>query len=287
MCELKLMPAREQAPLGDAPFAVWRAPDGAVAATFHRRGEGYLVRFIDRADFSIELDAGLVPCWPVPGKSSAGAHDLYLNQIVPMIRGHQGELVLHASGVAVDGAAAAFVAPTGRGKSTLAAAFASAGMPFLSDDGLALKADSGRYFASPNRPSFRLWSDSEAVVIRGEVSERGEDEKSRVEAGVLPFQDKPLPLRALYFLGPGESSRVSISRLPMREALAELINHSFFLDAEDRERMKRHFEALARLAETVPCFALDFPREYARLPSVIAAVSRHMDDLGGASREAD
>jgi hypothetical protein len=288
MYELKLMPPREQPVLDDTPFALWRSPDGEVAATFHRRPEGYLVRFVDRADFSVELGVGQITCWPFPGKSPAGARDLYLNQIVPMIRGHQGELVLHASGVALGGAAAAFVAPTGRGKSTLAAAFARAGMPFLSDDGLVLTAEAGRYVASPNRPSFRLWSDSEAVVIRGEVApEEDENEKSRVEAGELPFQEEPLPLRALYFLGLGETARISIARLPIRETLAELIDHSFFLDAEDKGRMKRHFEALARLAETVPAFALDYPRDYAGLPSLIAAVSRHMDELGGTSSEAD
>jgi hypothetical protein len=257
--DLREEPAREQVPLAAPDFARWRSEDGEVRATFHRVPEGYLVRFIDRADFAIALDDGPIACWPVPGKSSAATRDLYLNQIVPMIRGHRGELVLHASAVAIDGGAAAFVAPTGRGKSTLAAAFARAGMPFLSDDGLVLGAEDEGYLAHPNQPSFRLWPDSEAVVVRAEaVPEDGESEKSRVAANAtLPFQDEPLPLRALYFLGPGESERVSIARLPVRHALAELINHSFFLDAGDRKRMRRHFEALARLAEAMPSYALD------------------------------
>jgi hypothetical protein len=277
MYELKVMPAREQAPLDGTPFALWRSPDGEVAATFHHTPEGHFLRFIDRGDFSVRLDDRLVTCWPVPGKSPDATRDLYGNQVVPMLRGHHGELILHASAVAIDGAVAAFVAPTGRGKSTLAAALARAGMPFLSDDGLALVAEDGRYFASPNRPSFRLWQDSAAAVIRGEaVPEDCGDEKSRIGADVgLPFQDEPLPLRALYFLGPGDSPRTSIARLPARDALAELINHTFFLDADDRERMKRHFEALARLAETVPGFALDYPREYDQLPCVIEALRNH------------
>ena len=201
-----------------------------------------------------------------------------MNQLLPMIRGHLGDLIIHASAAAVDGGAVAFVAQTGRGKSTLAAAFARAGMPFLSDDGLCLAAEGGRYLASPNRSSFRLWLDSEAEVVLGKAApdEWDQDAKSRVEASdSLPFQAEPLPLRAMYFLGPGEAAKPVIVGLTMREALAQLLNHSFFLDAEDRVRMTRHFEALTRLAEAVPSFALDYPRDYALLPDVIAAVTGH------------
>ena len=221
--ELREEPAREQSPLPESDFARWRSLDGEVLATFHREPDGYLVRFLDRADFSIALEAGVVTCWPVPG-SSRPVRDLYLNQVLPMLQGHGGELVIHASGVAIGGGAVAFVAATGRGKSTLAAAFARAGMPFLSDDGLRLSASGGRYFASPNRPSVRLWRDSEAVVVLGEAApdETDEDDKSRVEAGErLPFQSEPLPLRAMYFLGPGDAAQPGIAELTAREALAQ------------------------------------------------------------------
>ena len=283
--ELRHEPAREQAPLAEPDFARWRSEDGEVRATFHRVPEGFLVRFLDRADFSIALDAGVVTCRPAVGSSRA-VRDLYLNQILPMIRGHLGELVLHASAVAIDGGAVAFVAPTGRGKSTLAAAFARAGMPFLSDDGLSVHQEESGYAARPNRPSFRLWQDSEAIVLGSEMPEEYEDDKSRVEASpALPFQPEPLPLRAMYFLGAGDSAEPSITELPALDIVAELMNHTFFLDAEDRSRMKRHLDVLTRLAEAVPGYALDFPRDYERLPDVIAAVSIHMSERRGGSIE--
>jgi len=276
--ELRQEPAREQADLAEPAFASWHDGDGETAATFHRLPRGYLVRFLDRADFAILPEEGLVTCWPAPDTSASYARDLYLNQIMPIILGHRGETVIHASAVKIAGRAAAFVASTGCGKSTLAAAFARAGTPFLSDDGVLLTPENGRYLASPNRPSFRLYRDSQAAVIRGEaVAEAGEDEKTRVAADeTLPFQNEPVPLGAMYFLGPGDTDRPTITPLPTRQALAKLMNHSFFLDAADRERMKRHFEALGRLAETVPGYALDYPREYDRLPCVIEAVSLHM-----------
>ena len=271
---------REQGSVEEPDFARWRDADDATAATFHRIPGGFLVRFIDRADFVISLADKVVTCLPTPDISERAACDLYLNQVVPMLRGYEGDLIIHASAVAIGGRAAAFVARSGRGKSTLAAAFARAGMPFLSDDGVSLTPGEGGYLADPNRPSFRLWMDSEAEVVLGQAAPAEQDgEKSLVDAGeTLPFQSEPLPLGALYFLGPGDSAQPVISPMPRRQALAELLNHSFFLDADDRERMKRHFEALTRLAETVPSFALDYPRRYDRLPSVVRAVSSHLSN---------
>jgi hypothetical protein len=275
--ELVEEPPREQSPVAEPDFARWRSCEGEVNATLHRLPGGYLVRFIDRADFTIALEEGVVLCRPVTGTPASAARDLYLNQILPMIRAHQGELIIHASAVAIEGVVASFVGPTGRGKSTLAAAFARAGNPFLSDDGLCLTAVDGRYLASPNRPSFRLWQDSRAAVVdRSDVPAEPEEAKSRVEAGAqLPFQAEALPLGAIYFLGEGNSAAPIIVALSARQALTELINQSFFLDSEDRARTGRHFEALSRLAETVPSFALDYPRDYRDLPTVIAAVSDH------------
>lgn len=277
--ELHQEPARPQAPLAEPAFARWSPADGPMTATFHRVSGGYYVRFIDRADFAISLDEKVVTCFPVCDASEAVVRALFLNQVVPMIRSHQGELILHASVVAVGGMAVGFAARSGSGKSTLAAAFARAGMPFLSDDGLWLIDEEEHYLARPDRPNVRLWQDSEAAVILGQpLPEDCEDEKSSVAASrTLPFHDGPLPLGALYFLGGGDGEQTSISELSVRQALSWLIDHSFYLDGEDRVRLKRDFEAFAKAAEKIRCYALDYPREYDRLPEVIAAVRRHLE----------
>lgn len=278
MYELEVLPARAQAPFDDAPIARWRTEAGEVAATFHHRPGGYAIRFVERADFAVSLSDARVSCVPVPGASEQSVRDLFLNQVVPLIRAHQGELVVHASAVAVGGAAILFVGQSGRGKSTLAAAFAKASMPFLSDDGVVLTSDGSRYVVAPNRPSFRLWQDSQlAIGARLELPDEDEQEKSSVQAGEdLPFHAAPLPLRAFYFLGPGLAGKVRIEPLSRRQALADLINHSFLLDVADHVRLRDHFETLAVLAESVPSFAFDYPRDYARLPEVIDAVLAHV-----------
>ena len=282
MFELTELPTAPQAPLAGQSLSRWLTLEGELTAEFYRRGDDFEIRFHDRADFTISLAEGRVFCVPVPGTSPQAVRDLYLNQVMPLIRGQQGEIVVHASAAAVAGEALGFAGATGRGKSTLAAAFASAGMPFLSDDGLSVHQEESGYAARPNRPSFRLWQDSEAIVLGSEMPEEYEDDKSRVEASpALPFQPEPLPLRAMYFLGAGDSAEPSITELPALDIVAELMNHTFFLDAEDRSRMKRHLDVLTRLAEAVPGYALDFPRDYERLPDVIAAVSSHMRERRG------
>ena len=47
--ELREQAACEQGRLAEPAYARWRTADGDVAATLHRAGGGYLVRFVDRA----------------------------------------------------------------------------------------------------------------------------------------------------------------------------------------------------------------------------------------------
>jgi hypothetical protein len=193
-----------------------------------------------------------------------------------MICGQQGDLVIHASAVASPAGALAFVAPTGRGKSTWAAAFALEGVPFLSDDGITLVREGSGYTVRSNRPSFRLWKDSELALDLGSGPGDLSGEKVRVAAApTLPFQAHSAPLQGLYFLGDGMVDRTMIQRLGVQAAMAELINHSFLLDVTDRKRLGQQFEELGDVAQDVPCFTLDYPRNYAALPLVVAAVLQH------------
>jgi hypothetical protein len=270
------LPDRDQAPIDSEAFARWRALDGGVLVDFHRTAVGYIVRFRGRADFELSHDLNSVAAHPRPGTSERALSDLYLNQVLPMICGQQGDLVIHASAVASAEGALAFVAPTGRGKSTLAAAFSRSGVPFLSDDGITLVREGSGYTVRSNRPSFRLWKDSELALDLGGGPSDLSGEKARVAAApTLPFQADSAPLKALYFLGDGMARQTMIQKLGVQAAMAELVNHSFLLDVTDRKRLGQHFQELGDVAQDVPCFTLDYPRDYTALPVVIAAILRH------------
>ncbi len=61
-----------------------------------------------------------------------------------------------------------FLGESGRGKSTLAASFATSYFRFLTDDGQRLKptsSDGNTYRALPSHPSIRLWADSQQALM--------------------------------------------------------------------------------------------------------------------------
>lgn len=87
----------------------------------------------------------------VPAESRYPLFDLENILFVNWLAGH-GDLVLHASGVVVDGRGYAFVGKSGAGKSTLAAAFLGVpGVTVLGEDSLVLRREAGgfRIYGTP------------------------------------------------------------------------------------------------------------------------------------------
>ena len=270
--------ARGQEPLPWEPYDNWRSLDGEILVTFHRTRDGYHIRFLDRADFSIDIARRCVTATPTPD-IAVDASDLWANQVLPLLWSYEGKLVIHASAVQVDGGAVAFMGPTGRGKSTLAAAFANAGHPFLTDDGLVLEVEAERYLAKPNLASVRLFADSEAAVLRTGSPDESEETngKTRIAAHArMPHHEEPAVLRAIYVLRDASADATGFRLLERGEAFDALIQHSFMLDTDDRRRMRAHFGRIACLAERVRCFELDYPRRFAELDDVVRQVLSHV-----------
>ena len=280
MVDFAITAARQQAPM-KSPFHTWALPDGLPWMEFHRVHGDYLLRFPELADFDVSADGATVTCHPVPDVRDALTQHLYLNQVLPLALSKQGKLVFHASAVEVAGAAIAFVAESGRGKSTLAAGFAIAGFRFLTDDGLVVEPATQGHMANPSHPSIRLWEDSEAALIAPGTATAPAlhfTPKSRFLAGAhLGFCAEPRPLRRVYFLGDGSASDIAFQRLTGSEAMIEWVKHTFLLDVEEKARLASHFDQLARLANEPIHYRLDYPRRYDDLPRVRRAIVEHAD----------
>jgi hypothetical protein len=224
-----------------------------------------------------------VRCVPVFGVSDATVEHLYLNQVLPLALSRIGKLVFHASAVEVRGGAVSFSAESGRGKSTLAAAFAADGAPFLADDGLVLEAENDSYVVQPSHSSVRLWGDSRKQILGfgAQAPTPGDRPKARLLAGgVLPYCSESKPLLAAYFLGDGSAETIAFRQLTPAQALVEWAKSSFFLDIDDKARIASHFHRIVALANRMPAFALDYPRRYEHLQDVLEAVRKHIKPLG-------
>lgn len=276
---LCLHPPRPQTPLNGTPFHEWGLPDGTRWTQFYRTDSGYLLRFPGFADFTLSPNGLDVTAFPALGISEQTVEHLYLNQVLPLALSMQGKLVFHASAVEIGDAAVAFMGASGKGKSTLAASFATSGYRFLTDDGLMVEACNGGYQVIPSHPSIRLWQDSEAALIIPGVSTAPALEftsKSRFLAGEnISFCDTPRPLRRVYFLGEGSSPGITFLRMQPAGALIELVTHSFLLDIDARDMLAAHFDELSGLASRPIFFHLDYPRRFDDLPSIRQAIVEH------------
>jgi hypothetical protein len=278
-----LHPAREQALLDDLPFLEWTFPDGTLWTCFYRIGDGYLLRFPALADFTVSADGLNVTTYPAAGVSDQTIEHLFLNQVLPLALSRQFKLVLHASAVEIENFAVAFLGVSGRGKSTLAASFSTSGHRFLTDDGLQLEKGPGGYLIQPSHPSIRLWDDSRQALMPETAQAAPPVDftpKSRFLADdEVAYCDEARPLRRLYFLGEGDTDTVSIEPVSGRDAMIELVRHSFLLDIEAREMLMHHFGQLSELARIPMFFRLDYPRRYEWLPQVRDVVIRHASEL--------
>lgn len=280
--DLRLLGARAQQDVAGLPFREWAFPDGAPSTKFYRTEAGYLLRFLDFADFMVAGGDLAVTCRPVPGVTVGACRQLFLNQVLPLLWSKQGRLVFHASAVDVAGRAAAFVAGSGRGKSTLAASFAASGCGFLTDDGLAVAEGEGGFQVEPSHPSVRLWEDSRAVfAAAGMASDPAVQygSKARLLAGRgFAYCGERRPLARAYFLGEDRAAAVTFERISPAAAALEWVKNSFLLDLEERPLLAAHFDRVASLANQVACYRLNYPRRFEDLPGVRDAIVRHLTD---------
>jgi hypothetical protein len=272
--------ARQQVRLNATLFNEWKNADGKTWMSFYRTPADYLLRFPDLADFQISRNGRNVHCWPVPGTSEETVRHLYLNQVLPLTLSKNGKLLFHGSAVEIGSEAIAFLGTSGRGKSTLAASFATTGFRFLTDDGLELQSRDGVCEILPSHPSIRLWEDSHLALIPegARIAPPVQfTSKARLLAGdEIAFCNAPRNLRRVYFLGECSPQETTFACMSPSEALIELVKNSFLLDTGEREMLAAHFNELSSLVKLPIFYRLEYPRQFADLARVRQAIVEHV-----------
>jgi hypothetical protein len=282
MIDYSVLPERPQEPVRMEPFHRYVFDDGTVWTEFFRNETGYLLRFPNLADFEVSASGESVTACPAVGTDVVTLEHLYINQLVPLALSRQGRPAFHASVVTVPEGCVAFLGKSGMGKSTLAASFALGDAAFLTDDALIIDESNG-VCALPSHASVRLWEDSvDALVPEDTPKARAISfsSKARLLAGdALHYVDEPVPLRAAFVLERNDAEAIFISPLTGSERHMAWVGNSFLLDIKDRDLLTRHFDWTHRIADRVPTFSLDYPRDYGMLAEVRDAIRRHAMSL--------
>jgi hypothetical protein len=226
-----------------------------------RMPERYLVRFPDRADFSIGLDGRDITCCATTlDPCDDILRHLVLDQVMPLSIKLQGRETLHATAVLTPHGVCAFIGPSGSGKSTIAAAFLNSGYSTICDDGLVLSCgDLVRVV--PGYPGVRLWDDAFSALADGETSRSPVANSTCKRRWVQRrgregfFSDSP-PLKRIYRLmwppaGCHPRPR-TLESMTAREAFMELVAATFRLDITDRSVLVRELLVFERVTRSVP-----------------------------------
>jgi hypothetical protein len=256
----------------------WLWPDGTRWLSIAREGRERMLRFAELADFIVSADRRTIRCEAPRTTTPDTIRHLLLDQVLPALAGNDHQFGIHASAVAIEGTAVGFLGRTGRGKSTLAAAFALGGAPIVTDDCLMLTVSRDRIVAVPTYPSLRLSRSAiDRLGNRAARLPRVAQYSSKVRLGrhhpQLTFRQRPIHLGRLYLLE--RSRRIVRPRIvPMsaRDSYMALMAFRFRLDSRDPHALRRECDQLARMVRALPVARLRIPSGFSALAAVRDAV---------------
>lgn len=261
------------------------APDREAWMQHARLSDGSTyVRWEDLFHFLVPGDGRRIIYGRLGQASEESIQTYLLGQVLSYALTKQGHETLHATVVVIDSRAVGFMGESGMGKSTLAAAFLKTGATLLTDDLLRLAPLGAGYVAYPGPPRIKLVprAAEELVSWRWNGSPMNPwSEKLVIPLPASHFSAEPVPLSMLYALSePDEGSdpqSVSIRSLSQREALIELLAHTFNRKILDHARLVRQFQAAQAVASAIPVRVLAYPRQIERIFDVCDAVRRDLE----------
>ena len=187
----------------------------------------------------------------------------------------RGLLVLHASAIAIDHYAVAFLGVSGQGKSSTAAAFQAQGYALLTDDVAAVTLSSTTATITPGFPQLKLSREmAEALGYDFDsLLALYRDDRKRGYRHLQRFAHRPLPIRRIYVLA--DASTFNIEPLRPQTAVMELVRHSRPTTL-GISGGRSHFMQCSALAKAHPVYRLQRPRNLALLPELIQQVEADM-----------
>jgi len=227
------------------------------AYVFHFRGQGALV--VDDQGERITLAA-----------APEGVSLPYLLQaIAPKILALRGQVVLHASAVAMDGKVVAFSGVSGAGKTSSARAFARAGAQLICEDKLLVQIrETGAVVAPVAERAVGRWVEVTAQTF-------GTSNQATCSSLDLAVGGETIPLVEIGFVGARQRTPgpYACRALSDTETAGAVFRHAFYGSDASQEWI-RYLRTAARIGQTVRGFELAMPNGLDRLADAAAKVVR-------------
>lgn len=217
---------------------------------------------------------------PSPGVDEAVLRTIILGPILAVLLRQRGLFVLHASSIAVHGAAVAFLGGSGYGKSTLAEAFYNRGYGVITDDMTAVHIGSNHPCVFPGYPQVKLLPDTVGALgyALAEFPLLHSQTEKRVHYTTSRFPQLPLPLKRLYVLASGLHNE--IEPLQPQDAFVELMRNSRAIGLlRSSNFVITHFHQCARLVEIVPVCRLKRPSSLFALADTVRLVEEDLSSV--------
>lgn len=239
-------------------------------------GRWVRLRYADGTEFTVDAAGTRIGCtWRAPMTLEDTATYL-LGPVFGMVLRLRGLTCLHASAVAVDGRALLVCGAAGTGKSTTAAAFAARGRAVLADDVAALERGPDGFRVRGAYPHLRLWPDAVAGLYGHPaalplLTPNWEKRFLDLGGGAARFEPGPLPLAAVYLLGPRAAEGAPrLEPVPAAQAVLALVANTYVGWVPDAAAQGRDLALYGRLAREVPVLRAVPHADPARLPELCA-----------------
>jgi hypothetical protein len=238
----------------------YMGPSGTAALQIFRNDERGLVHLVYFDGMQFWMDRSGTEIWASwPSTSSAEEAATYLlGPVLGLLLRFRGVTCLHASAVAIENSAIAFVGAEGAGKSTTAAAIARAGYAVVSDDVVALVERGGDFWVSPAYPHVCLWPES-VEMLYGSADAlppfvpNWDKRRLSFENGGARFEDGALPLRAIYLLDEiRDEPGPHVEAVTAQTGFFSLVANSYATNMLDTEMRANEFRTLSSLLTKIP-----------------------------------
>jgi hypothetical protein len=260
--------------LGPPPVASGTTAAG-VRVMMTRKGA---LMFWDRTGTFLVRDGREITVDPAQEAAERTIGAAILGPVLAVLLHQRGRFTLHASSVAVDGAAVAFIGAPGQGKSTLALALVSRGHQLVADDITSVEFDRDVPMVFAGAPQLNVWPDALAALSYDDTALKRVD--PAYDKRSFPVEEQfagaRLPLRCNYVIADGETP--GIEPLAPKHALVELIRHTYTGQLLGTDAAS-HLQQCARLINSVAMRRLTVPHCLDEVPNVARVVERDCRSL--------